>query len=103
MLNYAHNTRVTWTVNSDCDRVHIYSELMYIEKDWDVFEINATQLGEKVTHFYTGQVHFELVVDGSAFTAMFSSDDSNLYLDSYPGFNVTWQCTNKPYGEFNSR
>lgn len=89
MLNYPNNTYVIWTVNSDCDEVYVSTEMMDIEDGYDFFVIQGTQIEEAVFLTSTGTMPLNVELDGAAFEALFAADREV----SYPGFIVSWGCT----------
>lgn len=86
-LNYSNDAYAAWRVESDCDQVHIYSEVFDTEADFDYLVINGAS--------YSGSGNISQIVPGN-FSLQFSSDNS----ENASGFILHWTCSNENVTDF---
>ena len=80
LLEYENDHNQEWRVESECDQVHIVSNLFHTEGVFDHVTIEGVE--------YSGEfVEIDQIV-GTAFSVVFSSDGSI----THTGFSLAWSC-----------
>lgn len=82
--NYENDEHEQWNIDSECDRVYIYSEQFDLEAEYDYLIINGTS--------YSGRDEVRQIVS-PVFSIIFESDVTNT---AY-GFVLHWKCVNETF------
>ena len=77
--NYSRDEEISWEIESDCESVHIFSNIFKTEKDIDIVRINDKT--------YSGEISINEVIR-SNFSVSF---DPQMYRTEF-GFMLEWRC-----------
>ena len=86
-LDYADNEDISWTIQSDCDMLYIYSEVFNTEANYDFLFIGDYR-------FDGDDEEIREIVQGSSVTIRFTSDSSI----TRSGFILHWRCSDGDEG-----
>ena len=78
--SYGNNEDESWSVNSGCEAVHIYSTYFYTESGYDKVTIDG--------EVHEGQITVDQIVNLAIFDVTFHSDGST----TKEGFTLKWEC-----------
>ena len=80
MNNYPDNYEQGWSIKSECDNIHVISE---------IFQTQSCCAHMKIAEVkYTGNDAINTVIDSSSFVAVFSSDG----IETLSEFVIHWSC-----------
>jgi len=83
LLNYESNLDLTWIIKSDCDYVHVWSEVFKTRNEKDFLSTGSG----RASYIYSADEHVDLVLQNGTYLH-FSSDGGI----SDDGFSLNWTC-----------
>lgn len=90
MNNYTNQYEYAWFIESDCDNIHVKSNLFQTEACCYYLKIAQIE--------YNGDAELNTVIEGSSFLAKFSSDENFVSVD----FHIYWSCYYSVYNQTGS-
>ena len=79
LIDYSNDYTALWTVESDCNKTHIFSTVFDTQGGADFVTVDGVM--------FSGQISFDLMVPNS-FSVGFSSNNAI----TKPGFVLLWEC-----------